>query len=115
MKVHEYQAKDILARYGVPVPRGRVTDSAEEAAAIAQELGVPVAVKAQIHAGGRGKGGGIKLAKTPDQGARGGDADHRHAPGHPPDGPRRTAGEARALRGAAPVERELYLARVIDS
>src|SRR3990170_4977371 len=62
MKVHEFQAKELLARYGVPVPRGHVAAAAEEAEAIARELGVPVAVKAQIHAGGRGKGGGIKLA-----------------------------------------------------
>jgi succinyl-CoA synthetase beta subunit len=67
MKVHEYQAKDLLAKYGVPVPRGRVAETADEAAAIAKELGVPVAVKAQIHAGGRGKGGGIKLADSPEQ------------------------------------------------
>ena len=67
MKVHEFQAKQLLAHYGVPVPRGRVTDSAEEAAAIAKELGMPVAVKAQIHAGGRGKGGGIKLAESPEK------------------------------------------------
>jgi succinyl-CoA synthetase beta subunit len=67
MKVHEYQAKEILAGFGVAVPEGRVTDSADEAADIARELGVPVVVKAQIHAGGRGKGGGIKLAATPDE------------------------------------------------
>jgi len=65
MKVHEYQAKELLARYGVPVPHGRVAADPDEAAAIARELGVPVAVKAQIHAGGRGKGGGIKLADNP--------------------------------------------------
>ncbi|MEE8369653.1 MAG: ATP-grasp domain-containing protein, partial [Dehalococcoidia bacterium] len=69
MKVHEYQAKEILARYGVPVPSGRVTADPAEAATIAKELAAPVAVKAQIHAGGRGKGGGIKLADDPD-GAR---------------------------------------------
>jgi succinyl-CoA synthetase beta subunit len=67
MKVHEYQAKELLARFGVPVPRGRVTDNADEAAAIATEIGGPVVVKAQIHAGGRGKGGGIKLAANPDE------------------------------------------------
>jgi succinyl-CoA synthetase beta subunit len=66
MKVHEYQAKELLARHGVPVPRGRVTSNADEAAAIASEIGGPVVVKAQIHAGGRGKGGGIKLAATPE-------------------------------------------------
>ena len=52
MKVHEYQAKQLLSRYGVPVPGGRVAATADEAAAIAAELGVPVAVKAQIPAGG---------------------------------------------------------------
>ncbi len=67
MKVHEYQAKELLARYGVAVPRGRVATTADEAEAIARELGVSVAVKAQVHAGGRGKGGGIKLADSPDQ------------------------------------------------
>jgi succinyl-CoA synthetase beta subunit len=61
MKIHEYQAKDILARYGVPVPRGRVALSVEEARKVAEELGGKVVVKAQIHAGGRGKGGGVKL------------------------------------------------------
>src|SRR4030042_1676123 len=67
MKVHEYQAKEVLARYGVPVPNGRVASTPDEASAIAAELGTPVAAKAQTHAGGRGKGGGIKLADTPDQ------------------------------------------------
>jgi succinyl-CoA synthetase beta subunit len=66
MKIHEYQAKAILARYGVPVPRGEVAFSAQEAGDIARRLGTSVVVvKAQIHAGGRGKGGGVKLAKTP--------------------------------------------------
>jgi succinyl-CoA synthetase beta subunit len=67
MKIHEYQAKAILAKYGVPVPRGRMAKSVEEARAIAVELGGRVVVKAQIHAGGRGKGGGVKLADGPDQ------------------------------------------------
>ncbi|MDO8617222.1 MAG: ADP-forming succinate--CoA ligase subunit beta [Dehalococcoidia bacterium] len=67
MKVHEHQAKELLARYGVPVPRGRVAGTAAEAAEVARELGAPVAVKAQIHAGGRGKGGGIKLAHNPEE------------------------------------------------
>jgi succinyl-CoA synthetase beta subunit len=68
MKIHEYQAKAILARHGVPVPRGEVAFNASEAAEIARRLGTSVVVvKAQIHAGGRGKGGGVKLAKSPDQ------------------------------------------------
>ena len=65
MNVHEYQAKEILRRYGVPTPRGKVIDKPEDARQAAQELGGRVVVKAQIHAGGRGKGGGVKLAKDP--------------------------------------------------
>jgi succinyl-CoA synthetase beta subunit len=67
MKIHEYQAKQIMSDYGVPIPKGRVVSTPAEARQVAQELGVPVVVKAQIHAGGRGKGGGIKLADTPAQ------------------------------------------------
>jgi len=67
MKIHEYQAKAILARHGVPVPRGEVAFSAAEAGEIARRIGSAiVVVKAQIHAGGRGKGGGVKLAKSAD-------------------------------------------------
>ena len=64
MKIHEYQGKQLLAKYGVTVPRGQVVESADEAPAIVERLGLPVVVKAQIHAGGRGKGGGVKLART---------------------------------------------------
>ena len=68
MRVHEYQAKAILARHGVPVPSGEVAFTAAEAGEIASRLGGgPVVVKAQIHAGGRGKGGGVKLAKSRDE------------------------------------------------
>jgi len=67
MKIHEFQAKKLLGEYGVPVPRGRVASTPEEARQVAGELGKPVVVKAQIHAGGRGKGGGIKTADTPEQ------------------------------------------------
>ncbi len=67
MKIHEYQGKEILSRFGVPVPRGIPAFSVEEAVAAAQKLGGPVwVVKAQIHAGGRGKGGGVKVAKSLD-------------------------------------------------
>ncbi|MGC8506865.1 MAG: ADP-forming succinate--CoA ligase subunit beta [Thiomonas sp.] len=67
MKIHEYQAKQLLREHGVPVPRGRPAFSVDEAVAVAQELGGPVwVVKAQIHAGGRGKGGGVKLARSLD-------------------------------------------------
>jgi succinyl-CoA synthetase beta subunit len=66
LKIHEYQAKEILRRYGVATPRGRVTDRPDEAAEICREFGGRCVVKAQIHAGGRGKGGGVKLADSPD-------------------------------------------------
>src|SRR5216683_1526117 len=70
MKIHEYQAKAILAKFGVPVPRGEVVFNKDEARAVAQRLGTPVVVvKAQIHAGGRGKAGGVKLARSADQAA----------------------------------------------
>ncbi len=67
MKIHEYQAKEVLRRYGVPTPKGKVTDDAAEARAIAEELGGRSVVKAQIHAGGRGKGGGVKLAGSAEE------------------------------------------------
>lgn len=67
MKLHEYQAKELLADYGVPVPRGQVARTPEEAHTIAHELGGKVVVKAQAHTGGRGKGGGVKLANTADE------------------------------------------------
>ena len=67
MKIHEYQAKEILKSYGVPVPRGGLAKSAQEAGSIAADLGGTVVVKAQIHAGGRGKGGGVKLAQDAEE------------------------------------------------
>jgi succinyl-CoA synthetase beta subunit len=67
VNIHEYQAKDILRRAGVPIPPGRVAKTPDEAAAIAREFGGTVVVKAQVHAGGRGKAGGVKLAKSPDE------------------------------------------------
>jgi succinyl-CoA synthetase beta subunit len=69
VNLHEYQAKEILARFGVPVPDGELANEAAEARAVAEKLGGAVVVKAQVHAGGRGKGGGIKLAETPDEAA----------------------------------------------
>jgi succinyl-CoA synthetase beta subunit len=70
VKIHEYQAKAILARHGVPVPRGDVAYTSAEAADIARRLGGKVVVKAQIHAGGRGKGGGVKLAGSAGEAER---------------------------------------------
>jgi succinyl-CoA synthetase beta subunit len=68
MKIHEYQAKELFKKYSVPVPEGGVAFNADEAVAVAKKLaGYPVVVKAQIHAGGRGKGGGVKLAQSADE------------------------------------------------
>ena len=64
MKLHEYQSKQIFAKYGIPIPKGRVAATANEAKAIAEELGGRVVIKSQVLVGGRGKAGGIRLAKT---------------------------------------------------
>jgi succinyl-CoA synthetase beta subunit len=115
MKIHEYQAKQIMSEYGVPVPKGRVVSTPQEARQVAQELGVPVVVKAQIHAGGRGKGGGIRLADTP---ARAEEAARQII------GMRlvthQTGPEGRIVKKVlveeqVEAERELYLGIVIDS
>ena len=67
MKIHEFQAKQIFLDYGIPIPEGETAKTPEQAKQIAEKLGETVVVKAQIHAGGRGKGGGVKLAKSPDE------------------------------------------------
>ncbi|HHZ62441.1 MAG TPA: ADP-forming succinate--CoA ligase subunit beta [Dehalococcoidia bacterium] len=70
MKIHEYQAKELLAKYGVPIPKGRVATTPEEAAEITTELGGKAIVKAQVHAGGRGKAGGIKVVSSAEEAAQ---------------------------------------------
>src|SRR5512136_1271951 len=67
MKLHEYQSKQIFSKYGIPIPKGRVAATAQEAEQIAKELGGRVVIKSQVLVGGRGKAGGIRLAKTPDE------------------------------------------------
>jgi succinyl-CoA synthetase beta subunit len=67
MKIHEYQAKELFRKYNVPTPEGGVADNVAQVESIAAKLGLPVAVKAQIHAGGRGKGGGVRLAKSQEE------------------------------------------------
>ncbi len=67
MKIHEYQAKEILHSYGVPIPESKLVSSVKEVEKIALEIGLPVVIKAQIHAGGRGKGGGVRFANTKEQ------------------------------------------------
>jgi succinyl-CoA synthetase beta subunit len=115
VKIHEYQAKSVLARFGVTVPRGEVAFSSQEAGEIARRLGGNIAVvKAQIHAGGRGKGGGIKIAKSADEAeqlARQmiGMTLVTHQTG--PEG--RNVGRVLIEEGLQ-IDRELYLSIVID-
>jgi succinyl-CoA synthetase beta subunit len=115
MKIHEYQGKSILARYGVPVPRGEVAFSAQEAGEIARRLGGGVVVvKAQIHAGGRGKAGGVKVVKGPDDAERAaaallGKTLITHQTG--PTG--QVVGRLLIEEGLG-IKRELYLSMVVD-
>jgi succinyl-CoA synthetase beta subunit len=67
VNIHEYQAKDIFRKYGIPIPPGEIASTPKQAEAIARKFGTTVVVKAQVHAGGRGKAGGVKLAKTPEE------------------------------------------------
>jgi succinyl-CoA synthetase beta subunit len=115
MKIHEYQAKAILARHGVPVPRGEVVTEAGEAATIARKLGGPVSVvKAQIHAGGRGKGGGVKLAKSPEEAQRlAGDMLGMTLVTHQ-TGPEGRIVKRVLVEEGLDIARELYLGMVID-
>jgi len=115
MKIHEYQAKQIMSEYGVPVPKGRVVSTPADARQVAQELGVPVVVKAQIHAGGRGKGGGIKLADTPAQAEEAaGQIIGMRLVTHQ-TGPEGRIVKKVLVEEQVQAERELYLGIVIDS
>ncbi|MCK4890105.1 MAG: acetate--CoA ligase family protein, partial [Candidatus Aminicenantes bacterium] len=67
MKIHEYQAKGLFRNYSIPVPEGFMAENAESAMEVVEKLGFPCVVKAQVHAGGRGKAGGVKLAKNKDE------------------------------------------------
>jgi succinyl-CoA synthetase beta subunit len=114
MKIHEYQAKALLARHGVPVPRGEVASTPEEAEASAKKLGGSVVVKAQIHAGGRGKGGGVKVAKDA--------AEAREIAAKilgmtlitHQTGPEGRVVKKVLIEETLPIERELYLGIVLD-
>ena len=114
MKIHEYQAKALLARHGVPVPRGEMAGTVDEAEKAAQKLGGSVVVKAQIHAGGRGKGGGVKVAKD--------SAEARVIAGQilgmtlitHQTGPEGRLVQSLLVEETLPIERELYLGIVLD-
>ena len=114
MKVHEYQAKAILSNYGIPVPRGGLASSPKEALKIAQDLGGPAVIKAQVHAGGRGKAGGIKLVKTPQEAedvaaALLGTRLVTHQ-----TGPQAVSVEKVLVEEAAEIVRELYVGLTVD-
>ena len=114
MKIHEHEAKEILKRYGVPVPEGGVASTAEEARAMAERLGGAVVVKAQIHAGGRGKGGGIKLADGPEEAQRAAEAILRMTLVTPQTGPEGRLVQKVLVEEGMEIEKELYLGAVID-
>jgi succinyl-CoA synthetase beta subunit len=114
MKIHEFQAKEILARFGVRVPRGEVAETPEAARAIAERIGPRVVVKAQIHAGGRGKGGGVKLAATPAEAeALAGRMIGMQLVTHQ-TGPEGKRVQRVLVEEALDIARELYLGLVID-
>ncbi|MGH7377051.1 MAG: ADP-forming succinate--CoA ligase subunit beta [Candidatus Methylomirabilales bacterium] len=114
MKIHEYQAKRILAGHGVPVPKGEVTDTPAAARAIAEHLGGPVVVKAQIHAGGRGKGGGVKLARSPAEAERAASQILGMMLKTPQTGPEGQRVKRVLVEEAMAIRQELYLGVVLD-
>ncbi|HVQ37059.1 MAG TPA: ADP-forming succinate--CoA ligase subunit beta [Pyrinomonadaceae bacterium] len=115
MKIHEYQGKELLAKFGVPVPRGVVARSVEEAFNAAKELGTPVVVvKAQIHAGGRGKGGGVKLAKSPEEAQKlAGEILGMNLITHQ-TGPEGRTVRVLLIEEGLPIDKEFYLGIVLD-
>ena len=115
MKIHEYQGKELLKKFGVPVPRGIVARSIEEASRAATELATPViVVKAQIHAGGRGKGGGVKLAKSPDEAKKiAAEILGMHLITHQ-TGPEGREVRVLLIEEGLPIDKEFYLGIVLD-
>jgi succinyl-CoA synthetase beta subunit len=114
VKIHEYQAKAILAQYHVPVPRGEVAFTVEEAEAAAKKVGGSVVVKAQIHAGGRGKGGGVKVARDASEAAAIADKMLGMRLVTHQTGPEGRVVERLLVEETLPIERELYLGIVLD-
>jgi succinyl-CoA synthetase beta subunit len=114
MKLHEYQAKAILAKFNVPVPRGEVAYTVDEAHEIAKRFGGSVVVKAQIHAGGRGKGGGVKLAKNADEALELSKKILGMTLITPQTGPEGRLVQRLMIAETLEIERELYLGVVLD-
>jgi succinyl-CoA synthetase beta subunit len=115
MKIHEYQAKAILAKFGVPVPRGEAVFKKDDARAVAQQLGTKVlVVKAQIQAGGRGKAGGVKLAKSPEEAASLAEQMLGMKLVTPQTGPEGRVVHRLLIEEGLDIQRELYLSILID-
>jgi succinyl-CoA synthetase beta subunit len=114
MNIHEYQAKAVLSKYGVTVPKGKVADTPAQAEVIAEEFGTPVVVKAQIHAGGRGKGGGVKLARTSAEARKFAQEIIGMNLVTPQTGPGGKKVKRVLVEQAGKIQRELYLGIVID-
>ena len=114
MKIHEYQAKEILDRGGIPVPKGAVAKTPEEAGAAAGDLGGTVVVKAQVHAGGRGKAGGIKLVDSPQEAADAARGLIDSSLVTHQTGPEGVPIRSVLVEEALEVDRELYVGMVID-
>ena len=114
MNIHEYQAKAVLSRYGVAVPKGKVADTPAQAEVIAEEFGTPVVIKAQIHAGGRGKGGGIKLAKTSAEARKYAHEIIGMTLVTPQTGPQGRKVKRVLVEQAGKIKKELYLGIIVD-
>jgi len=115
MKIHEYQAKEVLRRHGVPTPRGMMVTSADSAVAAAKEIGgLPVVVKAQIHAGGRGKAGGVKVCKSHDEVRSAALGILGHVLTTYQTGPEGQMVRRLLVEQGVEIERELYLGLVLD-
>jgi succinyl-CoA synthetase beta subunit len=115
MKIHEYQAKEIFRRFGVPTPRGEMVTTPEQAKAVAEKLGTKiVVVKAQIHAGGRGKAGGVKLAKSPAEAADLAKSMMGMKLVTPQTGPAGRIVQRLLVEEGLDIKRELYLSILVD-
>ena len=115
MNIHEHQAKEVLARHGVAIPKGIVVDNPEKAEAAARELGTDVVVvKAQIHAGGRGKGGGVKLARSPAEAKKFAREIIGMTLVTPQTGPEGRNVKKVLIEEGMPIAKELYLGILLD-
>ena len=114
MNIHEFQAKEIFSRYGIPVPKGIIASTPEEAEAATQELGGQSVVKAQIHAGGRGKSGGVQLAHTPEEASQAAQKMLGSNLVTPQTGPEGAPVKKLLIEELADIKQELYVALTID-